>query len=99
MQVATHSFEEHGGELKLRVVAPTPGELFEHAGRVLADLMSGEALGRTLDVTQHVVLASPDREGLLVDWLNEVILRSEVGHVLFSRFVVDRLTIVSSRRR
>ena len=61
MQVATHSFEEHGGELKLRVVAPTPGELFEHAGRVLADLMSGEALGRTLDVTQHVVLASPDR--------------------------------------
>ena len=89
---AAHSFEEHTGELKLSVEASTAAGLFEEAGRALADLMGGEDRSRTLDVEEIVALSSPDREALLVDWLNELILRAETGHVLFGDFHVERVS-------
>ncbi len=85
------TFEEHTGELKLRVVASTATGLFAEAGRAVAQLMGGER--RSGDrVEESVTLASPDREALLVDWLNEIILRAEVGNVLFGEFHVERVT-------
>ncbi len=87
---ARHSFEEHTSELKLRVEASTAAGLFEEAGRALVELMGGEGRSRDLDVEEVVVLSSPDREALFVNWLNELILRAEVSHVLFGEFQVDR---------
>lgn len=89
---SVRAFEEHTGELKLRVEAPTLAELFEEAGRALADLMAGEAAAGVPEVTEHVVLTSPDREALLVDWLNELILRAEVHHVRFGEMRIERVT-------
>ncbi len=88
---SVRSFEEHTGELKLRIEAPTLAELFEGAATALADLMAGEAAAGP-EVTEHIVLTSPDREALLVDWLNELILRAELRHVLLREMRVERLS-------
>jgi SHS2 domain-containing protein len=87
-----HAFEEHTGELKLRLEASTAARLFEDAGRALAELMGGERRSHECDIEETVALTSADREALLVDWLNELILRAEVGHVLFGEFHVDRVS-------
>jgi SHS2 domain-containing protein len=89
---ASHSFEEHTGELKLHVEASTAAGLFEEAARALVGLMDGEARSRDPDVEEALTVASPDREALLVAWLNELILRAEIGHVLLGEFHVDRVS-------
>jgi protein archease len=86
---ARHVFEDHTGELALRVEASTAAGLFEEAGRALLELMSGEGRSHDLDVEEVVEVSSPDREALLFDWLNELILRAEVGHVIFGEFHVE----------
>ena len=42
MRVASHTFEEHTGEVLLRLRAPTLEEIFVEAGRGLAELLAGE---------------------------------------------------------
>jgi len=88
---ARHTFEEHTGELALRMEAPTLRSLFEQAGKALSEAM-GEA-SRSADIEEvKVVVAAPDREALLVEWLNELVYRAEVHHMLPSEFRVERLS-------
>jgi putative phosphoribosyl transferase len=88
---ARHTFGEHTGELALRLEAPTLRSLFEQAGKALSEAM-GEA-SRSADIEEvKVVVAAPDREALLVEWLNELVYRAEVHHMLPSEFRVERLS-------
>src|SRR5512146_2758150 len=91
-QKATHEFEEHRSELQLRVDAVSLAGVFAEAARAVAQLMHGapdETLG---PVSQDVVLEAPDREALLVDWLNELVFRSEVAKAVFTDFEFEQLT-------
>jgi putative phosphoribosyl transferase len=88
---ARHTFEEHTGELALRMEAPTLRSLFQQAGKALSEAMGGAS--RSLaDKEVKVVVAAPDREALLVEWLNELVYRAEVDHMLPSEFRVERLS-------
>ena len=93
MFTASHCFEEHPGELRLRIDAPTLAELFAEAGRALAQLACGErpppppqGEARPVHVRSH------DRAALLVDWLNELIFHTETEDQVFSEFRFERLT-------
>ncbi len=90
---ASHTFEEHTGELRLRIDAPTLAELFAEAGRALAGIACG---GRPPPApegeAQSVSLRSHDRAALLVDWLNELIFHTEAEGKVFSEFRFPRLT-------
>jgi SHS2 domain-containing protein len=86
-----HSFEEHPGELALRVEAPSLPALFAEAGRALAGVMSGSPAAAPDACAEEVLLEAPDREALLVDWLNELVFRSEVSKALFSEFDIREL--------
>ena len=81
--------EEHVGELTLKVRAPTLPALFATAGEALAGLMLGQSGRRTAE-TAHETLAleAGDRAALLVAWLNELICRAEISHLVFTRFDV-----------
>jgi len=89
---ARHVSEEHAGELALRLEAPTLPELFEEAGRALAATMRGRGIRGAPRVALKVAVEAPDRETLLVEWLNELVFRAEVEHVLFSDFDVEQLS-------
>ncbi len=90
---ASHTLEEHTGELKLRIEAPTLAELFAEAGRALAETM-GPANDGPL-VTKRIEIEASDREALLVDWLNELVFLSEVEKAIFREF---RVELPSERR-
>lgn len=89
---ASHAFEEHRGELEIRLDAPSLTDLFAEAGRALAAVMDATPLDPPAAWSDEVVLNASDHEALLVDWLNELVFRSEVAHVLFTQFEITHLS-------
>jgi SHS2 domain-containing protein len=77
-------------ELKLVITAPTLEELFAEAGREVARQWGGAEGER--GQWQRLVLEAPDRASLLVDWLNELIGRSEVEQRAFDEIRILALT-------
>lgn len=93
ISAASHAFEDHTGEIRLRIEAPTLAELFAEAGRALALLSCGEGpLPEPEGEAQRVSVRSHDRAALLVDWLNELIFHAESEDKVFSDFRFTRLT-------
>ncbi len=86
---ARHTFEEHTGEVRVGLEAPTLAALFEEAGRALAELV-GEA-GPESVAEEAVALEAADREALLVAWLDELIFRSETRGLVYRDLAVDEL--------
>ena len=91
---ASHTLEEHTGELKLRIKAPTLPEIFAEAGRALAEAMGAPTSDGPL-VAKRIEVDASDREALLVHWLNELVFLSEVEKVVFQQF---RIELPSERR-
>jgi SHS2 domain-containing protein len=90
--LASHSFEEHRGELEIRIEAPSLPALFAEAARALAEMMQGTPLEPPTAWSDDVVMEAADREALLVEWLNELVFRSEVAKVLFTEHEITHLT-------
>jgi len=90
VRTARHRFIEHTGELELHLEAPNFASLLEEAARALADIMAEDAGGRPTAAAEHVALAAADRESLLVDWLNELVYRADVGKHVYGDVHVER---------
>lgn len=86
-------FEEHTAEVRLRIEAPTIEALFAEAGRGLAELLAAGSAGvpPASGEPERVTLRTRDRDALLVDWLNELIFRSETERRIFSEVEVERV--------
>ena len=89
---AGHAFEEHRGELEIRIDGPTLEALFAEAGRALAELMRATPLEPRTRCAEEVVVSAPDREALLVEWLNELVFRSEVEKAIFGELDIAHLS-------
>lgn len=90
----SHRFEPHVGELRVALRAPSLATLFEEAARALAEVMAGAAVGpggAGDDAVERVTLTAPDREALLVDWLNELIFLGETRRRIYDRVRVEHL--------
>src|SRR5437870_4508155 len=85
--------EEHVGEWKLSLWADTPEALFAEAARVVSR-QCGTVRGEPGD-WEHVSLAARDMETLLVDWLNELLGRSEINNRAYD--VVRELRLEAGR--
>jgi len=85
-----HRFVEHTGELELRLYAPNLASLLEEAARALADVMAEDASGPPTAPAEHVELTATDREALLLDWLNELVYRSDVAKRVYADVHVER---------
>ncbi len=79
---------DHTADLGLRCVADDLDDLYRTMAEGLFDVMvaNREAV-RPIEV-QRIAIAADSPESLLVDWLNELIYRSETSHRFFSRFEV-----------
>jgi len=85
--MAPHSFEEHTGEVRVRLSAPSFEGLLVQAGQALAELLADEAPGELQEV-ERVELRDVDREALLVHWVDELIFLSETRKRIYSWFRV-----------
>ena len=83
---------EHTAELKLRVRAPSFGELAAEAGRAVARIDLGMVPPHAEGPWRELEIRSADREALLVDWLNELIFLAETERWLPTEFEVQSAT-------
>lgn len=93
MEPGTWQFEPHTSEVRIRVEGTDLAELFEEAGYALAEVMLGESPPEPPAGAEeeHVTLDAADTEALLVDWLNELISRSDMKKRVYTHVVVDAL--------
>ena len=85
-------FEEHLGEVQVRIEAESLADLFAEAGRALSELLLDTAPVDGPRQVEEVVIHAPDREALLVEWLNELLFRSETRHCAFTALDVTRVS-------
>ena len=80
---------EHTADVGIRAWGDSPEALFEQAARGLADILGAWSPGD--GESYDVVLESRDLEGLLVDWLNEVIYLQESRDAVLAGINVDQI--------
>lgn len=77
----------HQADVGVRGFGATPAAAFEAAARAMTAAVADlEAVQPRVSVT--VACAAPDRELLLVEWLNALVFEMATRHMLFSRFAV-----------
>ncbi|MEW6142994.1 MAG: archease [Chloroflexota bacterium] len=82
---------DHTADIGIVAYGRTLKDLFSNAAAALFSLISDLESVRTIE-TQAIVVTAPDRESLLVRWLNELVYLWDTEHLLFSRFKILRLT-------
>jgi SHS2 domain-containing protein len=87
---------DHTADVGLRIDAPTPAGVFEEAGRALASLLVEDLDAVEPRETHRFGLEAADREDLLFDWLQALLVCFELRGVLLTRF---RVTLEGSGLR
>lgn len=84
-------FIEHTADIGLVAYGADMKQVFANAARGLFSLIT--ELDKVSEKKKHdVQITAPDREALLVNWLNELIYLFEAKGILFSRFEITDLT-------
>jgi len=77
----------HAADMGIRGIAPSCAGAFEQAAIALTAVVTEpETVSPSVPVEIHC--EAPDRELLLVDWLNALVYEMAVRHMLFVRFEV-----------
>jgi SHS2 domain-containing protein len=82
---------EHTADLALKVHGHSLKEVFANAAYGLFSLMA-DLENLAPSVSRAVHLEAPDRESLLVDWLNELLYLHEVEEEIYTRFEIEALS-------
>jgi len=80
---------EHTADLGLRIFASGLPDLFRTAAEALFDVIVANRGDVLVLENELVSLTAESTEDLLVEWLNELIYRSETQHRLYTRFEVE----------
>ncbi|QSQ26664.1 archease [Pyxidicoccus parkwayensis] len=93
MEQGTYEFEPHTSEVQVHVEGTDLGALFEEAGYALAEVMLGEEPPEPPPSMEEedVTLDAADTEALLVDWLNELISRTDLRKRVYTHLTVDEI--------
>jgi SHS2 domain-containing protein len=91
MEPAAHAFEEHTGEVRLRVEADDLAALFIEAGRALGELMGGAEPPQASAPREPVELRARDRAALLVAWLDELIFFTEKTGLIYDQLEIQKI--------
>ncbi|MDW7732031.1 MAG: archease [Methanolobus sp.] len=81
---------EHTADAKFRAYGKSLEEAFENAAFAMFNVMIDTDTVEN-EVSQEIELSSEDLEGLLFNWLSELLFVFEVESMVFGKFVVDRL--------
>jgi SHS2 domain-containing protein len=78
---------EHEADIGIRGFGRTAGEAFENAAMALYSVMVNVQVIEPRE-KRIVTVSAPDRELLLVEWLNALLTLSDIEHMVFSKFDV-----------
>lgn len=90
---------EHTAEVKIRVRAPSLGELLAEAGRALGAVELGVLPEGPDGPWRPLEVRSSDRDALLVDWLNELIYLAETERWVPVEFEMESVAPTALRAR
>ena len=79
---------DHTADLGLRVMASDLDDLFRTAAEGLFDVITADRRAIEPREAESVAIEADSLELLLIDWLNELIFRSETGRRLYGRFEI-----------
>jgi SHS2 domain-containing protein len=84
---------QHTADIRIRVIGSSVEELFRDSLRGLMHYIAGEVPPPEFPASPRndIVVEAPDRTALLVDFLNEALLRSHLHHVVFGDVRFDSL--------
>lgn len=85
-----YEYLEHTADIKFLAYGDTLEEVFENAALAMFNVIidTGKVSG---EMAREVLLASPDLESLLVDWLSELLYLFEVDEIVFWKFRVEEI--------
>jgi SHS2 domain-containing protein len=92
--MGSHALLPHTGEVQIRIEASSLADLFAEAAHALAELVAMPAR-EPPSPWRSLELAARDREALLVAWLDELIVRTELDDLVYD----DAKIIAISDRR
>jgi SHS2 domain-containing protein len=78
---------EHEADIGIRGFGNSIEEAFENAAAALYSIQVNISVVKR-DVQRTVTVSAPDRELLLVEWLNALLSLSDIEHMVFSKFNV-----------
>ena len=80
----------HTADLAARIYGKTLEDLFSNAAFAMFDMMASVGTGRQVEV--KVEVEGPDREGLLISFLNELLYVSYIKNASFETFRFKEFT-------
>ena len=81
---------DHTADVGIIAYGADLGQVFANAARALFSLIT-ELDDVEEKLERDIKLSAPDRESLLVAWLNELICLFDTENILFRRFVINKL--------
>jgi SHS2 domain-containing protein len=84
--------EAHTADVRLRVHAPTREALFVEAMRGLYDVMHATPGADARPVSRELTIDSVNVTGLIVDFLNEILMHLQTGREVFTQAAFSTLT-------
>ncbi len=81
---------EHPADIGFRAFGATVAELFAASAIALLSIAGDPDAARPAE-RYALCVTSPDREALLVDWLNEVLYWFDGRRIVFHEFIIHRL--------
>jgi len=85
----SHELRQHTSEIELHIRAGSLGDLLAEAGHALAEMQLTSADCVPGGPARPIRVLSPDREALLVDWLNELIFLADIDRWVAMDFSID----------
>ncbi len=86
-----YEYLEHTADAKFRAYGTTIEKAFQNAAVAMFNAMIDTSTISD-EVRERIELTSEDLDGLLVDWLSELLYLFEVEQVVFGQFKVDNIT-------
>jgi len=98
VEAASHRFEEHTGEVQVRLRAPDRAGLYREAARALAELMApGAGAGEGEPVPVEV--RGRDPAALLVNWIDELIFLVDTTGRVYPEVEIEQIDAHRLRAR
>jgi len=82
----------HPADVKLQITASTKEELFQAALTGMASIIQPQMPQKTPIVKENIEIHSLDLDTLLVDFLSEVLAKTDISRVVFHTLKIKKLT-------
>ena len=82
---------EHKADLKIKVFGRNLEELFINAALAMAE-QQNPTVKKSAQVWEAMEIKSTGLNYLLVDWLNELLFRSDLNQKIYTNFQIERLS-------